>query len=263
MRLSCGPGCEARTPVPDRQELADRARSDKAGTESLKALLEGPTALAFVAGDAALAAKALNDMARSLGTLEFKGGLMDGAAVTADEIRVIARLPARDVLHGQLVGMIASPLGGLVRTLNALVSGLALQLGQIAEKGLVTGEAPPTPEAGRASEGDGDAEASGATASDADEAPPETEAEAPAAEAKTPEPETAADSEDASASEALAPEAEAEQSEPEAHSASEADASSEADAPSEPDASTDEQAQETETEAASDEGSAEAPKEEA
>ena len=80
--------------------------------------------------------------------LEFKGGLMNGAPLTADEIRSIARLPARDVLHGQLVGMIASPLSGLVRTLNALISGLAIQLGQVAEQGLVSGEAPPAAERG-------------------------------------------------------------------------------------------------------------------
>ena len=84
-----------------------------------------------MAGDAALAAKALNDMARTLGTLEFKGGLMNGSPLSADEIRALARLPARDVLHGQLVGTIAAPLTGLVRTLNALISGLAVQLGQI------------------------------------------------------------------------------------------------------------------------------------
>jgi large subunit ribosomal protein L10 len=130
-----------------KNSLTERA-SDKAGVESLKALLEGPTALAFVAGDAAVAAKALNDQARALGTLEFKGGLMDGAPVTGEEIRTIARLPAREVLHGQLVGVIASPLSGLVRTLNALISGLALQLGQIAEKGLLgAGATPPEPEA--------------------------------------------------------------------------------------------------------------------
>ncbi len=71
--------------------------------------------------------------------LEFKGGFLGGNALTGDEIRSIARLPSRDVLHGQLVGTIAAPISGLVRTLNALISGLALQLGQIAEQGLVSG----------------------------------------------------------------------------------------------------------------------------
>jgi large subunit ribosomal protein L10 len=129
-----------------KNSLTERA-TDQAGAEALRPLLEGPTALAFVAGDAALAAKALNDAARTLGTLEFKGGMMDGAALSADDIRSIARLPAREVLHAQLVGTIAAPLSGLVRTLNALIVGVAIQLKQIADQGLVSGEAPPEPEA--------------------------------------------------------------------------------------------------------------------
>ncbi len=75
-------------------------------------------------------------------TLEFKGGLMDATTLSADDVRAIARLPARDVLHAQLVGTIAAPISGLVRTLNALIAGVAIQLQQIAEKGLVSGTAP-------------------------------------------------------------------------------------------------------------------------
>jgi large subunit ribosomal protein L10 len=123
-----------------KNSLSERA-ADKAGAEQLKALLEGPTALAFVAGDAALAARALNESARALGALEFKGGLLEGSPLTADEVRAIARLPAREVLHAQLVGTIAAPLSGLVRGLNALLAGLAAQLQQIAERGLVGGGA--------------------------------------------------------------------------------------------------------------------------
>src|ERR1700754_2311136 len=96
-----------------KNSLSERA-ADKAGAETLKPMLEGPTALALVGGDAALAAKALNDTARQLHILEFKGGLMDGAALSADDVRAIARLPAREVLNAQLVGAIASPLTGLV-----------------------------------------------------------------------------------------------------------------------------------------------------
>jgi large subunit ribosomal protein L10 len=133
-----------------KNSLSERA-ADEAGAQELKALLEGPTALAFVSGDAALAAKALNDAARTMRTLEFKGGLMDRVTLTADDVRSIARLPAREVLHAQLVGTIAAPLSGLVRGLNALIAGLAIQLQQIAEKGLVGGGAPlpaaPEPEA--------------------------------------------------------------------------------------------------------------------
>jgi large subunit ribosomal protein L10 len=189
-----------------KNSLTERA-SDKAGTESLKELLEGPTALTFVAGDAALAAKALNDKARALGTLEFKGGLMNGSPLTADEIRSIARLPARDVLNGQLVGVISSPLTGLVRTLNALVSGLAIQLGQIAEQGLVSGEAPPASEAERGEDKDEAAAAGDATASAPESATPEEAPEASVAGQPEGEPEAQATPE---------PEAHAEQTETEA-----------------------------------------------
>ena len=153
-----------------KNSLTERA-SDAAGTDSLKSMLEGPTALAFVAGDAALAAKALNDAARALGTLDFKGGLMDGATLSADELKSLARLPARDVLHGQLVGTIAAPLSGLVRTLNALISGLAIQLQQVAEQGLVEGEATPTSEATTPSDTDGETPEADAEPSDSQGAP--------------------------------------------------------------------------------------------
>jgi large subunit ribosomal protein L10 len=113
--------------------LTERA-ADEAGAEVLKQLLEGPTALTFVRGDAALAAKAIATFNRETQLLEFKGGVMNGDAVDADQIKAISRLPAREVLYGQLVGLVASPITGVVRGLNALIQGLALQLGQIAEK---------------------------------------------------------------------------------------------------------------------------------
>jgi large subunit ribosomal protein L10 len=131
-----------------KNSLSERA-ADQAGAEALKAMLIGPTALAFVSGDAALAAKALNDAARAMHALEFKGGLMDASALSADEVRAIARLPAREVLHAQLVGTIAAPITGLVRGLNALIAGLAIQLKAIVDldpPALVSGEAPPARE---------------------------------------------------------------------------------------------------------------------
>jgi large subunit ribosomal protein L10 len=119
--------------------LTDLA-ADKAGAESLKELLEGPTAFTFVKGDAALAAKVIATFRREHEVLAFKGGTMDGAAVSIEEIEAISKLPARDVLNGQLVGIMASPVTGLVRGLNQLIAGLAQQLGQIAEQGLVSGQ---------------------------------------------------------------------------------------------------------------------------
>lgn len=129
-----------------KNSLTDRA-ADQAGAEALKALLEGPTALAFVRGDAALAAKALSDAARATQVLEFKGGLLGGSTLTADDIRAIARLPAREILYAQLVGTVASPITGLVRGLNALIAGLAIQLQAIADQGLVSGDAGSVPDA--------------------------------------------------------------------------------------------------------------------
>ena len=121
--------------------------ADKAGAEDLKAFLDGPTAFTFVRGDAAMAAKALAAFRKEYELLEFKGGTMDGAEVTADEIVAISKLPSRDALNQQLVGVLAYPIGGLARTLNQLIQGLAVQLGQIAEQGLVGGDAPePEPE---------------------------------------------------------------------------------------------------------------------
>jgi large subunit ribosomal protein L10 len=120
--------------------------AEKAGTQTLQELLEGPTALTLVQGDAALAAKAIHDFGRARGTLDFKGGLLEGQALTVDEIRSIARLPARDVLQAQAVGVIASPLTGLVRGLNSLIAGVASQLRQIRDQGML-GEPEPGEEA--------------------------------------------------------------------------------------------------------------------
>jgi large subunit ribosomal protein L10 len=116
--------------------------ADEAGTESLKEYLEGPTALTFVKGDAALAAKTIFRLGSEWELLTYKGGLMEGESLDEDSFKAIARLPGREQLNAQFAGVVASPLTGLVRGLGSMIQGLALQLGQIAEQGLVTGEAP-------------------------------------------------------------------------------------------------------------------------
>ena len=116
--------------------------ADAAGTEALKEHLEGPTALAFVKGDAALAAKTIFRLGSEWELLDYKGGLMDGQVLDADSFKAIARLPGREQLNAQFAGIVASPITGLVRGLGSMIQGLALQLGQVAEQGLVTGEAP-------------------------------------------------------------------------------------------------------------------------
>jgi len=165
-----------------KNSLTERA-ADEVGADTLKALLEGPTALTFVRGDAAVAAKALQTFRRETDLLEFKGGLLGREAVDSDQLLALARLPARDVLYGQLVGVVASPITGLVRGLNALIAGLALQLGQIAEKkasGEIPAGEPPADMVAAAAQAEApEAEAAAAEA----EAP---EAEAPAAEAEAP-----------------------------------------------------------------------------
>jgi large subunit ribosomal protein L10 len=164
--------------------LTERA-ADKAGAEDLKGVLDGPTAFTFVRGDAALAAKTLATFRKEHELLEFKGGTMDGGPVSADEILAISKLPSRDALNQQLVGVLAYPIGGLARTLNQLIQGLAVQLGQIAEQGLVGGNAPePEPEA-----------AASAEEPAAEEPETTEEAEAPAAEA-TDQDDTPAEGED-------------------------------------------------------------------
>jgi large subunit ribosomal protein L10 len=157
--------------------------ADKAGAEDLKTFLEGPTALAFVQGDVAVAAKALATFRRENGLLEFKGGTLDGDVLSTEQIESIARLPAREVLHGQFVGVLASPITGLVRGLASMIGGLASQLQQIADQGLVTGEAPAAAEAPAPAE---DAAPAEEAAAPAEEAPAPAEDAAPAEEAAAP-----------------------------------------------------------------------------
>ena len=120
--------------------------ADQAGEERLAELLQGPTALAFVRGDTAQAAKAISTFNKEHDVLTYKGGFMDTTSLDAESFKAIALLPSREVLIGQFAGVVASPVTGVVRGLNALIQGLASQLGQIADQGLVTGEAAPAPE---------------------------------------------------------------------------------------------------------------------
>jgi large subunit ribosomal protein L10 len=225
--------------------LTERA-ADDAGADTLKTLLEGPTALTFVHGDAALAAKAIATFARETDTLAFKGGLLGAEAVDADQILAISRLPARDVLYGQLVGLAASPITGLVRGLNALIAGLAIQLSQINEK-KQSGEIPAgEPPAGMAEAAAPDAEAAAsegeAGASDAEAAAPETEPAPPAAEAAAPAAdapaeEAAAEQAPAETATEEAPDTNADASEPAASSDQPAEGDTTSDTDNEADAS--------------------------
>jgi large subunit ribosomal protein L10 len=179
-----------------KNRLAKRA-ADKSGTEGLDDLFVGPTALTLIKGDPVTAAKAISNFNKEHELLTYKGGIMDGAPLDPEGFTAIARLPGLDVLHGQLVGMTASPLTGLVAGMNNLLAGLGRQLSQIAEQGLVSGEVP-AEEAPAAEEEEAPAEEE--PSSDESEAPAEDEA----GEGEREEPEASAEEPEASAEEEAA-----------------------------------------------------------
>jgi large subunit ribosomal protein L10 len=170
-----------------KNRLAKRATDGTDAAAAIDEHLVGPTALTFVRGDAVVAAKTISDFMKANDVLAYKGGLMDGAALAPDQFDAIAKLPGVETLRGQLVGLAASPLSGVVRTLNQLLAGLAQQLGQVAEQGLVSGEAPAAEaEAAEAEE----------PAAEAVEASDEPEAEADVPSPAEAEAETTSESED-------------------------------------------------------------------
>ncbi len=219
-----------------KNSLSERA-ADQAGVADVKPMLVGPTALALVKGDAAAAAKVLSDTARALrGPLEFKGGVMSGSVLSGADVEAIAKLPSRDVLNAQLVGTIAAPLVGLARTLNALIAGVAIQLGQIRDQGLVSGAGTSAP----ADASSADDESASETSTAAEEEPTAQPAEAAEAEttsaanedAQVPDAPAAGDAPAAEAEDEAAPAAESATDSDAADGATEADSSSAEEAPS-------------------------------
>ncbi len=183
-------------------------KSGAAGGTDLQEFLSGPTAFTYVRGDIAMAAKAIADFKKEYELLEFKGGVMEGQIISIEQFQALTKLPSRDVLNGQLVGMLASPIVGVVRSLNGLLGGLAIQLGAIAEQGLVPASGAAASEAAPA-EADAAEEESSSSAempagedssSAGDEASAEEDA-APEAEASTEEDEAPAEEEETPAEE--------------------------------------------------------------
>jgi large subunit ribosomal protein L10 len=141
-----------------------RRAAEAAGTEALLTLLDGPSAIAFLEadGDMVAAAKALADSARETNVLEIRGGILQGRAMTADEVQSLAKLPPEDVLRGQVLGAIVAPLTALAGLLSAPLQNLVgLIDARIEQLGGEEAEAAPEPAA---------------------EAAPAEEEEAPAAE---------------------------------------------------------------------------------
>jgi large subunit ribosomal protein L10 len=171
--------------------------ADQAGEDRLAELLQGPTALTFVRGDTAQAAKAITTFNKEHEVLTFKGGFMEATVLNEAAFKSIAKLPGREVLNGQLAGVVASPITGLVRGLGSMIQGLALQLGQIAEKGLVSGEAPAAEEPKAEEAPAEEPEAEKAEDAPVEEAPTEAASgnEPPADQAEAPEEEPEAEEE--------------------------------------------------------------------
>jgi large subunit ribosomal protein L10 len=161
-----------------------RRAAEEAGADALLALVDGPTAIAFLdsEGDPVAVAKALNAAARETRVLQIRGGILDGQQIGEDEVKSLAALPPADVLRAQLVGAVSGPLmtvvGLFTAPLRDLVNVLDARIKQLEEQG-ETAEKP--------AEETPVAEAS-AEEAPAEEAPAEeVTPEAPAAEAAEPE----------------------------------------------------------------------------
>ena len=164
-----------------------RRAAEAAGADAVLALLEGPSAIAFVEadGDPVAVAKALQTAATSTRILAIRGGVLEGVAMSADEVENLAKLPPADVLRAQLVGAIVSPLTTVVALLAAplrdLVGLIDARIEQLREQGDTSGSA------ARAAETEATPEADAAREA---EAIPEAEATAEPEAAETAEPET-------------------------------------------------------------------------
>jgi large subunit ribosomal protein L10 len=125
-----------------------RRAAEAAGADALLAMLEGPTAIAFIEadGDMVAVAKALADSARTTRILAIRGGLLDGSPIGEDQVRNLATLPPLEVLRGQVLGAVTAPLMTVVGLISApmrdLIGLIDARIEQLKEQGDDTGEAP-------------------------------------------------------------------------------------------------------------------------
>jgi large subunit ribosomal protein L10 len=122
-----------------------RRAAEAAGADALLALLQGPSAIAFVesGGDPVAVAKALGDAARETKILAIRGGVLQGASMSAEQVESLAKLPAADVLRAQLLGTIMSPLTTVIALVSAPLSDLVglidARIEQLREQGDTSG----------------------------------------------------------------------------------------------------------------------------
>jgi large subunit ribosomal protein L10 len=169
-----------------------RRAAEAAGAEALLALLEGPSAIAFIEsdGDMVAVAKALADSAKDTKILEIRGGIMQGKTISAGDVDELAKLPPFEVLRGQVLGAIVAPLQNLLGLVNAPLQNLVgLIDARIEQLG-----GPDAAVASPAADPEVEAEAAAVAEPEAD-AEPEPEAEAEVA-ADEPEAESENESED-------------------------------------------------------------------
>lgn len=109
---------------------------EKAGIEGIDAasVLQGTTAVAINPEDYVAPAKILQGYADKNKSFAVKAGFIDGKAVSADEIKQLAKLPPKDVLLSEVVRGLNGPITGLVTVLNGTIKGLVVALNAIAEK---------------------------------------------------------------------------------------------------------------------------------
>ena len=118
-----------------------RRAAQEAGADALLAMLDGPTAIAFIEadGDMVAVAKALADSARTTRVLAIRGGILDGAPIGEDEVRNLATLPPLDVLRAQVLGAVTAPLTTVVGLISApirdLVGLIDARIEQLKEQG--------------------------------------------------------------------------------------------------------------------------------
>ena len=176
-----------------------RRAAEAAGAEQLLALLEGPTAIAFVEsdGDPIAVAKALADVAKETKVLSLRGGVLSGRTLTDADIEELAKLPPADVVKSQLVGVIVAPLTQLLGLLEAPVRDLVgLIDARIAQ--LEEGGAAPAQEGGT----EPAAEAGADESAPAEEPVAEAAGEEPVAEAPAEEPDSETEAGEAAESQA-------------------------------------------------------------
>jgi large subunit ribosomal protein L10 len=103
-----------------------RRAAEAAGNDALLALLEGPTAIAFLEadGDPVAVAKTIADAARDTRILTIRGGVLEGRTMTGDQVESLAKLPPVDILRGQVLGAIVAPLTALLGLVTAPLQNL-------------------------------------------------------------------------------------------------------------------------------------------